>query len=104
MTPSNGISDELKTKGIELLITPSLDVTYTAFNHDNPLFQNVNLRRAMSLAYNVEKSNELFYNNTALAAQSIVPPGIAGYMESYKNPFVAQYRRSQKATCKGWLP
>jgi oligopeptide transport system substrate-binding protein len=88
VTPSNGISDELQKKGIELLITPSLDVTYTAFNHDNSLFQNVYLRRAMSLAYNVEKSNELFYNNTALPAQSIVPPGIAGHMGTYKNPYV----------------
>jgi len=88
VTPSNGISDDLQKKGIELLISPSLDVTYTAFNHDNKLFQNVNLRRAMSLAYNVKKSNELFYNNTAMPAQSIVPPGIAGHMSSYKNPYV----------------
>ena len=88
VTPNNGISEDLQKKGIELLISPSLDVTYTAFNHDNPLFQNVNLRRAMSLAYNVEKSNELFYNNTAMPAQSIVPPGIAGFMPSYKNPYI----------------
>ena len=88
VTPNNGVSEELKAKGIELLVTPSLDVTYTAFNHDNPLFNNVHLRRAMSLAYDVNKSNELFYNNTAMPAQSIVPPGIAGYMDSYKNPYV----------------
>lgn len=105
VTPSNGISDDLQKKGIELLITPSLDVTYTAFNHDNALFQNVYLRRAMSLAYNVEKSNELFYNNTAMPAQSIVPPGIAGHMDSYKNPYVGpNLDEAKKLLAKAGFP
>lgn len=105
VTPSNGISDELQKKGIELLITPSLDVTYTAFNHDNKLFQNVDLRRAMSLAYDVEKSNELFYNKTALPAQSIVPPGIAGFMDTYKNPFVGpNVEEAKKLLAKAGYP
>lgn len=88
VTPSNGLSDELKKKGISLTIKPALDVTYTAFNHENPLFKdNVNLRRAMSLAFDVNGSNKLFHSNTALPAQSVVPPGIAGYMKDYKNPY-----------------
>ena len=33
-------------------ITPDLDITYIAFNHDDPLFKgNVKLRQAMNLAY-----------------------------------------------------
>ena len=74
-------------KGVRLSVTPSLDVTYTAFNHDKKLFNNVKLRQAMSLAYNVDESNKLFYNNTAMPAQSVVPPGIAGFIPNYKNPF-----------------
>lgn len=90
VTPSRTLSKEYLEKGISLLVNPSLDVTYTAFNHDLELFQNADLRRAMSLAYDVVKSNELFYNNTALPAQSVVPPGIAGniknYVSSYRGP------------------
>ena len=88
ITPGKGLTDQFKKKGIELDITPSLDVTYTAFNHDKELFQNVNLRRAMMAAYNLPKANELFFNGTAIAAQSVVPPGIAGHMKDYKNPYI----------------
>ncbi len=87
VTPDRNLSPEYKEKGISLLINPSLDVTYTAFNHDLKLFQNADLRRAMSLAYDVKKSNELFYNNTSLPAQSVVPPGIAGNIPNYTSPY-----------------
>jgi oligopeptide transport system substrate-binding protein len=87
VTPDKGITDDLKKKGITLLVGPSLDVTYTGFNHDLELFKNVNLRRAMAAAFDVNKSNELFYNNNALPAQSIVPPGISGYINGYNSPY-----------------
>ena len=85
---AKNLSDDLKKKGINLLISPSLDVTYTAFNHDLKLFKtNVKLRQAMSLAYDINKANKLFYNNTALPAQSVVPPGIAGHISGYVSPY-----------------
>ncbi len=87
ITPDKGLSDELSKKGISLLVSPSLDVTYTAFNHDVKILQNVDLRRAMALAYDVHEFNKLFYSNTALPAQSVVPPGIAGFMKDFKSPY-----------------
>lgn len=88
VTPEKDLSPDMKKKGISLSIVPSLDVTYTAFNHTHPLFKNnKKLRQALSLAYNTQKSNELFFNNTAMSAQSVVPPGIAGYMKDYQNPY-----------------
>ncbi len=81
------LSKELLDKGIDLEVSPSLDVTYTAYNHDMKLFQNTNLRRALALAYDVEEMNKLFNNGTALPAQSVIPPGIAGYMKNYKSPY-----------------
>ncbi|MFG1493480.1 ABC transporter substrate-binding protein [Halobacteriovorax sp. ZH4_bin.1] len=87
VTPGKGLGDEFAKKGIELSVSPSLDVTYTAFNHDLKLFHNVDLRRALALAYNVKEFNKLFYNDTALPAQSVVPPGIAGNMPDYVNPY-----------------
>ncbi len=87
VTPENKLSDELVSKGMDLLIAQSLDVTYTAFNHDLKLFKNLKLRQAMMSAFNIHESNKLFYNNTALPAQSVVPPGLAGYIKGYANPF-----------------
>ncbi len=83
----NKLTPELENKGLVLTVSPQLDLTYTGFNYENKLFSNVKLRRAMFLAYDEKKSNELFYNNTSYSAQSIIPPGISGYIADYKNPW-----------------
>jgi oligopeptide transport system substrate-binding protein len=83
----NKLSPELAAKGLKLLISPLLDLTYTGFNFENKLFHNVKLRRAMSLVFDEAKSNELFYNNTSFSAQGAIPPGIAGHVKDYKNPY-----------------
>ncbi|MFG1483858.1 ABC transporter substrate-binding protein [Halobacteriovorax sp. HFRX-2_2] len=97
VTPGKGLGDEFAKKGIELSVSPSLDVTYTAFNHDLKLFHNVDLRRALALAYNVKEFNKLFYNDTALPAQSVVPPGIAGNMPDYVSPYRSRDLEKAKA-------
>ena len=43
ITPSQGLVDDMAKKGIGLMISPSLDVTYVAFNNDNELLKNVHL-------------------------------------------------------------
>ncbi len=83
----NKLTPDLAKKGFVLEIAPALDVTYTAFNFENKLFHNKKLRQAMYLAFDEKKSNELFFNNTAFPAQSIIPPGIAGNIKDYVNPF-----------------
>ena len=40
----------------------------------------------MTLAYDIQKANELFYNGTGLVAESVIPPGIAGHDKSFVNP------------------
>ena len=61
VTGDKGLAKEFLEKGMILDITPGLDVTFMAFNFDNDLFKdNVNLRRAISLAYDVSESNRLF--------------------------------------------
>ncbi|MBC7429289.1 MAG: hypothetical protein H7336_11795 [Bacteriovorax sp.] len=83
----NKLSAELSGKGIDLMISPMLDLTYTGFNYENKLFHNIKLRRAMSLAFDEKKSNQLFYNNTSFYAQGAIPPGIAGQNKDFKNPY-----------------
>ncbi|MCT4642870.1 MAG: ABC transporter substrate-binding protein [Bacteriovoracaceae bacterium] len=88
VTPGKGITDKYAKKGIVLKTNPDLDITYIAFNHEHPLFKsNRKLRQAMSLAYDGAKSNELFYNNNGILAQTILPPGLGGYDKNYKNPY-----------------
>lgn len=90
VTPDQGITDEYAKKGISIEVTPDLDITYIAFNHEDELFQGSKgllLRKAMALAYNVTESNKLFYNGRGILAQTILPPGIGGYDKNYVNPY-----------------
>jgi ABC-type transport system substrate-binding protein len=87
VTPDKSIDQSLSKKGIRLEIKPGIDVTYIAFNHTVKVFQDVRVRRAMSLAYDIDETNKLFYNNNGQPAQSIVPPSIAGHVEGYFNPW-----------------
>jgi len=81
------LKDEHKAKGIRLTLQPMLDVTFYAFNHEEPIFKNRKVRQAMSLAFDRATYNKLFHENTAVEAQGPVPPGLAGFKKEFKNPY-----------------
>lgn len=88
ITPAKGLSPAMQQKEIQLHHGPSLSTYFIAFNHLNPLFRdNLKLRRALSLAYDRQSLNKLFYHGMSLVAQSIIPPGLAGYRSDYVNPY-----------------
>lgn len=106
ITPSKELSPEMIKKKIKLSVTPQLDLTYVAFNHSNELFKdNLNLRKAIALAFDQKKSNELFYNGNGVLAQSIVPPGIAGHIKGYKNPYMQRdVKKAKEYLAKAGYP
>lgn len=88
-TDKKDLRDEHKSKGIRLFLTPQLDITFLAFNHEDPLFKkNLKLRQAMSLAWDRAEANKMIYENTAFEAQGVIPPGLAGFRKEFKNPYV----------------
>lgn len=88
ITPSQELTPELKSKGIQLAKSPLLDVTHLTFNMVDPIIgKNKYLRQAMSLAYNEAAFIDLFYNGRAIPAQGPIPPGIEGYDPKFKNPY-----------------
>ncbi len=87
MDKKNEVHQELKSKGIRLFTDPMLDVTFFAFNYENPILKDRRVRQAMSLAYDRAEANKLFYNNSAFEAQSVIPPGLNGYRKEFKNPY-----------------
>ncbi|MDA8792255.1 ABC transporter substrate-binding protein [Bacteriovoracaceae bacterium] len=85
--PDLSLNSDYAKKGIDLMMEADLDTTYIAFNHDDPIFKdNPKLKQAMSMAYDHDEANKLFYNNTAQLAHGPIPPGIAGHDPSFKNP------------------
>lgn len=86
----NHLIPELNDKGIYLYQNNELSTSYFGFNLNNKIFKdNINLRRAMSLAFDRKKYDKLFFNGTSVIAQSIIPPGISGYETKYVNPYCA---------------
>ena len=88
ISPDRTLKSDHKEKGIRLVMKPMLDVTYFAFNHEEPIFKNKKLRQAMNLAFDRASYNRLFHENTAFEAQGPIPPGLGGQKKEFKNPYL----------------
>lgn len=84
----NKLVPDLANKGVKLEINREPDVTYTAFNMDDPVVgKNLELRRAIALANDTNTLIQKFYNGRGIVAQSPIPPDIDGYDDNFKNPY-----------------
>lgn len=79
----------LAARGIRLLRIPECEVRYVGFNFSDPLLgKNLELRRALSLAYSVRRRIE-HSNHQLIPAQGPIPPGVSGFDEAFRNPWCA---------------
>ncbi|MCX6112416.1 MAG: ABC transporter substrate-binding protein, partial [Proteobacteria bacterium] len=87
--PTGGeLARNLADKGIKVTKRQKLEIIYYSFNMNNKTVgKNKYLRQAISLAYDGQKHNALFYNNQAFVSNWILPPNIFGFDPSYKNPY-----------------
>jgi ABC-type transport system substrate-binding protein len=82
--PGEKLSPQLAKRNIRWIPSTELVTVYTYLNMKDPVWggytpEKVALRRAISLAYNNEEDVRVVRNNTAIEAQSLVSPGVAGY-------------------------
>ncbi len=66
----------------ELRVAPELSFNYIGFNHTRPPFDDVNLRRAFSMAFDKDKLVSLVFRDMVARADGILPPGIPGFNEN----------------------
>ncbi|MEM7055387.1 MAG: ABC transporter substrate-binding protein [Bacteroidota bacterium] len=84
----NELIPTLKEKEVQLFRVAEVGTSYVVINAAHPLFKgNLKLRQALSMAFDGQRYNELFYNGAATLAQSTIPPGLAGYRADYVNPY-----------------
>ena len=77
----------LAKRGIKLLPVPSFEIRYVGFNFTDPvLAENLNLRKAISLAYDTNARVKHF-NFQLIPVQGPIPPGVDGYDPEFKNPY-----------------
>lgn len=88
-----GLSPQMAADGIRLSTAVGQDVFFLSFNMNDAVVgrdggdKSRKLRQAMSMAVDYPELNRLFYNGRNLPAQSIVPPGLAGFDPDYRNPY-----------------
>ena len=77
----------LRRRGVRLAKAPRMQIYYIGFCFTDPLLAgNPDLRKAISLAYDVNKRME-FFNNCATPANGPIPRGVAGYDPKFENPY-----------------
>jgi len=77
-----------KERGIRLDREVGTATYWWYYNMEDPLFKNnPELRRALSLAIDRKEMIERFHNGRGLIAHSLLPPGLEGYEEDFKNPY-----------------
>ncbi len=89
---SQGLTQDMKARGMTLNKNVELNIDYLAFNMTDPTFggytpEKRKLRQAISLAINSQEYIDVIAQGMGQPAQWIVPPGLAGYDPVYKNPY-----------------
>jgi len=82
--PEDRLAPWLEKRGVKYFANIDPDVIYLYFDMRDPVFggyspEKVALRRAISLAYDIQEDVNLVRNRTAIAAHGILPPGVLGY-------------------------
>ena len=92
------VSDEMAERGIRLSTSMPMNVWFYAFNMRDEVVGGYTpakrkLRRAISIAINVEEYISIFLNGRGIAAQSPIAPGIYGHEKGKAgmNPFVYKW-------------
>jgi ABC-type transport system substrate-binding protein len=82
--PNGKLAPWLKKRGVRYFPSVEPDLVYLYYNMKDPTFggytpEKVALRRAITLAYNIDEDINLVRSGGAVATQGILPPGTIGY-------------------------
>lgn len=88
LNQDGSVKPEITKDKIKLQASPTLIYWWISFNMKDPIVgKNLNLRKAIAHGVNIDKYIQLFTYNIAQKANSIYPPGIAGYSPSADLPY-----------------
>ncbi|ATH06524.1 hypothetical protein BIY24_00765 [Halobacteriovorax marinus] len=103
--PNGNLTKELQEENIKLQIFPTLTYWWLSFNMQDPLLgKNLNLRKAIAHAIDVERYIKVFTNNIGQKSNSIYPPGIPGYDPSAQLPYEYNLEKAREFLKKAGYP
>jgi ABC-type transport system substrate-binding protein len=82
--PKGQLAPNLARQGVQLQRTVAPTTFYSYFGMEHPVIggytpERVALRRALALAYDVQREIDIVRRGQAVAPQTILPPGVSGY-------------------------
>ncbi|MBI3150147.1 MAG: ABC transporter substrate-binding protein [Betaproteobacteria bacterium] len=88
--PGDKLAPDLVKKGITMSRIIEPEITYTAFNMQDPIIgglekEKVALRRALTMAYSNADEIRIIRKNQAIEAQSPIPQGVVGHNPKYRS-------------------
>ncbi len=89
--PNGKLAPHLAKRGVQLIRTLLADTAMIYFNMEDPVVggytpEKVALRRAISLAYDIDREIRLIRRGQAIPAQSPIVPHTSGYAPDFKSP------------------
>ncbi|GIW73837.1 MAG: heme-binding protein [Phycisphaerales bacterium] len=90
--PRTGRMDRsLRRRGVQYVVEPQLDFIFRSFNMEDELVggytpEKIALRRAISLAMDLNEINESFYAGLCTVYDGPIPPGLEGHPEGHTVP------------------
>lgn len=105
LNKQGSLNDEFMKKDIKLQIAPTLTYWWLSFNMKHPfLGKNLNFRKAVAHAINIDDYILKFTNNIGLKANSIYPPGVPGYSPSNSLPYSYNPEKAKKFLALAGFP
>jgi ABC-type transport system substrate-binding protein len=100
--PNNRLAPNLAKRGITMVRYPRADVALTYYNLQDPIVggmapAQIALRRALSLAVDLDREIRLVRRSQAIPSQSTISPGTYGYDPAFKSEMSEFSRAKAKA-------
>ncbi|CAH2559944.1 ABC transporter substrate-binding protein [Cardinium endosymbiont of Oedothorax gibbosus] len=104
MIENNALLPKWGKKGLVLVQSSSVITQFFGFNHSHTVFQNPDLRRAMSMAFDRETYNQTFYKGAAQLAHSLLPPTLMDEANALQVSYGYNLERAKEYLVKAGYP
>jgi ABC-type transport system substrate-binding protein len=104
LTPTRGLTPEMKARGIWLSKDPEMYDTYIGFNMNDPVLgPNKKLRQALACAVDHDKWVK-FFNDRHLPAKGPIPPNVPGYDPDSPPAYPFDLERARRLIAEAGYP